>query len=75
MLTNKSQRNRIEMQLISYKRFLKICDMQSITKLCKEIIKLENRLELLRQMSDNELKKEVQFQYLIVQSKANKLNL
>jgi hypothetical protein len=73
MLTNKSQRNRIEMQLISYKRFLKICDMQSITKLCKEIIKLENRLELLRQMSDNELKKEVQFQYLIVQSKANKL--
>lgn len=67
--------NRIEKQLILYKRFLKDCNIQSVGKLCIEIAKLEIRLKTLRRMNDNEIEDKVFTQYLIVQSKANKLVL
>lgn len=67
--------NRIEKQLILYKRYLKECKIQYVGKLCVEITKLEMRLKTLRTMNDNEIEDKVCFQYLIVQSKANKLTL
>lgn len=74
-MTNKTQRNRIEMQLRLYKHYLKICRIEYVGKLCIEIAKLEARLELFRQMTESEIKNKVDFQYVIVQSKANKLSL
>jgi hypothetical protein len=74
-MTNKTQRNRIELQLRLYKQYLKICRIEYVGNLCKEIVKLEDRLELFRQMTEIEIKNKVDFQYVIVQSKANKLNL
>lgn len=74
MATNKTQRNRIEMQLTLYKRYLKECKIQNVAKLCREIVKLENRLEVIREMNDEELKQDVQFQVVFRQSKANKLD-
>ena len=67
--------NRIETQLRLYKQYLKICRIEYIGNLCKEIVKLEARLDLFRQMTEMEIKNKVDFQYVIVQSKANKLNL
>lgn len=67
--------NRIEKQLILYKRYLKECNIQAVGKLCIEIAKLEMRLKTLRTMNDNEIEDKVCYQYLIVQSKANKLVL
>jgi hypothetical protein len=58
-----------------YKQYLKICRIEYVGNLCKEIVKLEDRLELFRQMTETEIKNKVDFQYVIVQSKANKLNL
>jgi hypothetical protein len=74
-MTNKTQMNRIEKQLLLYKKFLKVCDINSIAKLCVEIVKLENRLQILRTMTDNQIMDQVIFQDIIIQSKANKLNL
>jgi rubrerythrin len=74
-MTNKTQMNRIETQLRLYKQYLKICRIEYIGNLCKEIVKLEDRLYLFRQMTETEIKNKVDFQYIIVQSKANKLNL
>lgn len=65
--------NRIEKQLILYKRYLKECNIQAVGKLCIEIAKLEMRLKILRMMNDKEIENKVFFQYVIVQSKANKL--
>ena len=67
--------NRIEKQLLLYKKFLKVCDIKSIAKLCVEIVKLENRLKILRTMNDNQIMDKVIFQDVIIQSKANKLVL
>ena len=67
--------NRIEFQLRLYKKYLKTCRIEYVGKLCKEIVNLEDRLYLLRQMTETEIKNKVAFQYVIVQSKANKLNL
>jgi hypothetical protein len=74
-MTNKTQMNRIEKQLRLYKHYLKTCRVEYVTNLCKEIIKLEDRLDILRQMTETEIKNKVDFQYVIVQSKANKLSL
>jgi rubrerythrin len=74
-MTNKTQMNRIEKQLRLYKHYLKICRIEYVANLCKEIVKLEDRLDLFRQMTETEIKNKVAFQYVIVQSKANKLNL
>lgn len=67
--------NRIEKQLRLYKHYLKACRIEYVANLCKEIVKLEDRLELFREMTEIEIKNKVAFQYIIVQSKANKLNL
>lgn len=67
--------NRIEKQLILYKRYLKECKIQYIGSLCVEIAKLEMRLKILRTMNDKQIEDKVCFQYIIVQSKANKLRL
>lgn len=64
--------NRIEKQLILYKRYLKECKIQYIGSLCVEIAKLEMRLKTLRTMNDKQIEDKVCFQYIIVQSKANK---
>jgi len=72
-MTNKTQMNRIEKQLILYKRYLKECKIQYVGNLCVEIAKLEMRLKTLRTMNDNQIEDKVCFQYIIVQSKANKL--
>lgn len=66
--------NKIDKQLILYKRYLKECKIQYVGNLCVEIAKLEMRLKTLRLMNDNEIEDKVCFQYLIVQSKANKLS-
>lgn len=67
--------NRIEKQLILYKRYLKECNIQAVGELCVEIAKLEMRLKTLRTMDDKQIEDKVCFQYIIVQSKANKLVL
>lgn len=67
--------NKIDKQLILYKRYLKECNIQSVGKLCIEIAKLEMRLKTLRSMNDNQIMDKVIVQDLIVQSKANKLIL
>ena len=67
--------NRIEKQLLLYKRYLKDCKIQYVGNLCVEIANLEMRLKTLRTMNDKEIEDKVCFQYIIVQSKANKLTL
>ena len=67
--------NRIEKQLILYKRYLKECNIQAVGELCVEIAKLEMRLKTLRTMDDKQIEDKVCFQYIIVQSKANKLRI
>ena len=74
-MNNKTQMNRIEKQLILYKRYLKDCKIQYVGKLCVEIAKLEMRLKTLRTMNDKQIEDKVCFQYIIVQSKANKLRI
>lgn len=67
--------NKIDKQLILYKRYLKECNIQAVGKLCIEIANLEMRLKTLRMMNDKQIDDKVCFQYIIVQSKANKLVL
>lgn len=67
--------NKIDKQLILYKRYLKECNIQAVGKLGIEIAKLEMRLKTLRTMNDKQIDDKVCFQYIIVQSKANKLVL
>lgn len=69
-----THRNRIQAQLISYKRYLKHCPEESVGKLCIEIAKLENRMEQIRNMSLDQLNSKVIWQYKTRQSKANKLS-
>lgn len=70
-----THRNRIETQLVSYKRYLKDCPIEAVGKLCIEIAKLEHRLDLIRCMSIDQLNQKVIWRYSIRQSKANKLVL
>lgn len=65
--------NRIEKQLFLYKKYMKVCRIENISKLCKEILNLENRLALLRNLNDKDLKSEVDFYYETKQSKLNKI--
>jgi hypothetical protein len=69
-----AHRNRIESQLISYKRYLKFCPEEALGKLCIEIAKLEHRMETIRNMSIDQLNSQVPWQYSVRQSKANKLS-
>lgn len=69
-----SHRNRIETQLVSYKRYLKDCPIEAVGKLCIEIAKLEHRMEAIRNMSIEQLNSQVHWQYSLRQSKANKLS-
>lgn len=74
-MTNKTQTNRLEKQLRLYKKYLKFCRIEYVGELCIEIAKLEYRMEVLRQMTDPEIIKKVTYQYIIIQSKANKITL
>lgn len=69
-----AHRNRIENQLVSYKRYLKDCPIEAVGKLCIEIAKLEHRMETIRNMSIEQLNSQVPWQYSVRQSKANKMS-
>lgn len=69
-----SHRNRVEKQLISYKRYLKDCPIEAVGKLYIEIAKLEHRMEAIRNMSIEQLNSQVPWQYSVRQSKANKMS-
>jgi hypothetical protein len=69
-----SQRNKIEKQLNDYVKFISECPQNSVVKLSKEIVKLEQRLEEIKKMDLKELNTEVVFHFETKQSQMNKIN-
>jgi len=66
-----SQRNRLEMQLQRYMYFMAYCPRGSFLKLSAEMIKIYERIEQLKTIDDEQLHKQVFFQYETKQSKLN----
>jgi len=69
-----SQRNKIEKQLHDYVKFMPECPQNSVVKLSKEIVKLEQRLEEIKKMDLKQLNTEVVFHFETKQSQINKIN-
>jgi hypothetical protein len=69
-----SQRNKIEKQLNDYVKFISECPQNSVVKLSKEIVKLEQRLEEIKKMDLKQLNGEVVFHFETKQSQMNKIN-
>jgi hypothetical protein len=69
-----SQRNKIEKQLNDYVKFISKCPQNSVVKLSKEIVKLEQRLEEIKKMDLKQLNSEVVFHFEMKQSQMNKIN-
>jgi hypothetical protein len=69
-----SQRNKIEKQLNDYVKFISECPQNSVVKLSKEIVKLEQRLEEIKKMDLKQLNSEVVFHFETKQSQMNKIN-
>lgn len=66
-----TQLNKLLQQIRLYKMYLSICPDHKISALCIEILKLQNRVEILNQMQADELRKQVLIQYETKQSKMN----
>ncbi|EJL66276.1 hypothetical protein [Flavobacterium sp. CF136] len=66
-----SQRNRLEIQLKSYRDFMPFCPPDSFPKLVNEMMKIHCRLEKIKEFTLDKLVEEVQFHYDTVQSKSN----
>lgn len=66
-----SQRNRLEIQLKSYKDFMPLCPPDSVPKLVNEIMKIHCRIDKIKEFTIDQLVEEVQFHYETVQSKSN----
>ena len=66
-----SQRNKLDKQISSYVGFLKIATRRQSIKLCSEITKLQNRIDIIELMPYKEQLQELDEQFETKQSKAN----
>lgn len=69
-----SQRNKLQIQLQSYKNFVPKCSNADLHKLLHEITVITNRIESISSMNIDELAKEVPFYFETKQSKCNHIN-
>lgn len=65
------QRNQLEERLKSYKDFMPDCPFDSMPKLVKEMIRIHDRIETIREFTIDKLVKQIEFQYETKQSKLN----
>ncbi len=65
------QRNILELQLKKYMDFLEICPTSDIEKLVVEMLKLNGRIQKLKELNGDELLNKVEFFYETKQSKLN----
>lgn len=65
------QRNRLLIQLQSYKDFIPLCSFDDLPKLLAEITKIHNRIEKIKTYSIKKLMEEVPVYYETKQSKIN----
>lgn len=66
-----SQRNQLEILQRKYVKFMSICPDKDVVKLAKEIIKIENRITIIREMSLNKLMQSLVVDFETKQSKLN----
>jgi hypothetical protein len=66
-----SQRNKLEIQLKSFKDFMPLCPPDDLLKLMNEMAKIISRLEKIREYNLKELVSEVPHYYETKQSKLN----
>lgn len=66
-----SQLNKIEIRLRSYIDFMPYCPRDSFLKLSNEIVKINNRIDIINRMSLSESLQEVISDYDTKQSKIN----
>lgn len=66
-----NQRNKLDIQISSYVGFLKIATRSQSIKLCREIIKLSDRIAIIDDMGYLDQRKEVAFSEETKQSKMN----
>lgn len=69
-----TQLNNLQTRIKLYKDFMPFCPPSKVIKFCNEIIKLQNRVDVLSQKSFDELLKKVEIHYETKQSKINELN-
>lgn len=66
-----NQRNKLDIQISSYVSFLKIATRSQSIKLCREIVKLSDRIAIIDDMGYLDQRKEVAFSEETKQSKMN----
>jgi hypothetical protein len=66
-----TQRNRLEIQLKSYRDFMPLCPPDSFPKLVREMMKIHYRIEKIREFTLEQLVEEVDVYFDTVQSKSN----
>lgn len=66
-----TQRNKLEVQLKSYKDFVPFCPADGLLKLMSEMARIYLRIEKLKEYSESQLSQEVSFYYERKQSKSN----
>lgn len=66
-----TQKNRLEKQLDSYKKFMPLCPNDSLIKLIKEMTIIKARIDKIREFTIEELNDPVVYQFESKQSKLN----
>lgn len=69
-----TQLNNLQTRIKLYKDFMPFCPPSKVIRLCNEIIKLQNRVDVLNQKSFDELLKKVEIYYETKQSKINHIS-